>query len=105
MLFICERNTISLQVVNYYTLEENVLKIKYTKITRQLFRMLQESSTVTHGLRFTVGMKGLDITQRQERVEVEKSHVHSDLFPRFLFSSPLFYKNTPICTIYYCVST
>ena len=85
-MFICERNTISLQVVNYFTLEENVLKIKYTKITGQLFRILQESSTVTHGLRFTVGMKDLNMTQHQERVEVEESHVHLDQFPRFIFS-------------------
>ena len=82
MLVVCKSNTISLQLENHFTLEENALKIKYTKFTGQLFRILQESPTVTHGLRFTLGMKGLDMTQRQERVEVEESHVHSDLFPR-----------------------
>ena len=82
MLFICERNTIPLQLENHFILEESALKIEYTKITGQLFRVLQESPTVTHGLRLTAGMKGLGMTQRQERVEVEESHVHSDLFPR-----------------------
>ena len=82
MLFICERNTIPLQLENHFILEESALKIKYTKIRWQLFRVLQESPTVTHRLRLTVGMKGLDMTQRQKRVEVEESHVQSDLFLR-----------------------
>ena len=81
MLFICERDMFSLQLENHFTLEEDT-KNKFTKITEQLFWILQESPILNHGLRLVTGMKGLDMTQPQKRAEVEEIHVHSDLFLR-----------------------